>query len=43
MTKKNLDPTILIPAAGTTEGLTEKRREKALLKTGMDHLRQSAE
>jgi PAS domain S-box-containing protein len=34
MTKKDSDPALLTPPAGTAEGLTEKRREKALLKTG---------
>ena len=34
MTPKDLDSTILNPAAGKAEGLTEVRRQEALLKTG---------
>jgi len=34
MSKKTRDPAILNPAAGTAEGITEVRRQEALLKTG---------
>jgi PAS domain S-box-containing protein len=34
MPKKIRDPAILSPAAGTAEGITEVRRQEALLKTG---------
>ena len=34
MPKKIRDPAILSPAAGTAEGITEFRRQEALLKTG---------
>jgi PAS domain S-box-containing protein len=34
MRKTNLNPTILHPSAGTAEGITEVRRQEALLKTG---------
>ena len=34
MPKKIRDPAILNPAAGTAEGITEIRRQEALLKTG---------
>jgi len=34
MSEKNLDPSITKPAAGSVEGITEVRRQKALLKTG---------
>src|ERR1039458_2042285 len=34
MPKKIRDPAILHPAAGTVEGITEVRRQEALLKTG---------
>ncbi|MGZ8235169.1 PAS domain S-box protein [Methylobacter tundripaludum] len=33
MSEKNLDPSIIKPAAGSVEGITEVRRQKALLKT----------
>jgi len=34
MSEKNLDSSIIKPAAGSVEGITEVRRQKALLKTG---------
>ena len=34
MSAKDLDSAILNPAAGTAEGITEVRRQEALLKTG---------
>src|SRR3990172_13026392 len=34
MSAKDLDSSILNPAAGTAEGITEVRRQEALLKTG---------
>ena len=34
MPEKILNPTVLTPAAGTAEGITEVRRQEALLKTG---------
>ena len=34
MSKKIRNPAILNPAAGTAEGITEIRRQEALLKTG---------
>ena len=34
MSQKNRDPAILNPAAGAAEGITEVRRQEALLKTG---------
>jgi PAS domain S-box-containing protein len=34
MRKKNLHPSVLSPSAGAAEGLTEVRRQEALLKTG---------
>ena len=34
MSEETNDPSILNPAAGTTEGITELKRQKALLKTG---------
>ncbi|MDP1771554.1 MAG: PAS domain S-box protein [Methylobacter sp.] len=34
MSQKNPDPSIINPTAGSAEGITEVRRQKALLKTG---------